>query len=327
MTPDKFRTIVTQSESMYDIFDYVGAIASSPRPVLITGEPGTGKELLARSVHAVSRFQKELVAINVAGLDDTMFSDTLFGHVKGAFTSAEQARGGLIKQATGGTLFMDEIGDLAISSQIKLLRLLQEGTYYPLGADDPRQSHARFIVATNADILQQVNAGTFRQDLYDRLKVHHLQIPPLRERKEDLPLLVDHFLENAARDLKKPAPKLPEELYCLLETYDFPGNVRELDAMIFDAVARHQQQDTVLSLETFKSIVCNRNTGPQAGTALTDWLASHPDSPLPTLKEGEQVLIDEALRRSNGNQTLAAGLVGMSREALNKRLRRRFKRG
>ena len=137
---DAFVPIVTQSKAMHAIFRYVEAIAVSRQPVLITGETGTGKELLARSVHTVSRGQGELVAVNVAGLDDTMFSDTLFGHTKGAFTGADQARSGLITQAADGTLFLDEIGDLAIPSQVKLLRLLQEGTYYPLGADNPRQS-------------------------------------------------------------------------------------------------------------------------------------------------------------------------------------------
>ena len=156
---DAFVPIVTQSKAMHAIFRYVEAIAPSRQPVLVTGETGTGKELLARSVHTVSHGQGELVAVNVAGLDDTMFSDTLFGHTKGAFTGADQARSGLITQAADGTLFLDEIGDLAIPSQVKLLRLLQEGTYYPLGADNPRQSSARVIVATNVDIVGARQCG------------------------------------------------------------------------------------------------------------------------------------------------------------------------
>ena len=326
MSPDKFGAIVTQSKSMYNIFSYVKAMASSTKPVLITGETGTGKELLAHSVHSESRDKKRLVAVNVAGLDDTMFSDTLFGHTRGAFTGASQARGGLITQAVDGTLFLDEIGDLSIPSQVKLLRLLEDGTYYPLGADSPRKIGARVIVATNADILECVNRGTFRRDLYYRLKAHHLHLPPLRERKEDLPLLVDHFLEKAARDLNKPAPAPAPELYRLLETYDFPGNVRELDGMIADAVTRHQEQDAVLSLDTFKSIVRDRDHRLQTGAAdLADWLASRPNHPLPTLKEAEQVLIKEALQRANGNQTLAAKLIGVIRETLNRRLLRQAK--
>ena len=322
MSPDKFGAIVTRSKLMHDLFSDVEAMASSPKPVLITGETGTGKELLARSVHTVSRGKKRLVAVNVAGLDDTMFSDTLFGHARGAFTDAREARGGLITHAADGTLFLDEIGDLSIPSQVKLLRLLEDGTYYPLGTDNPREIRARVIVATNADILRRVDDGTFRRDLYYRLKTHHLHLPPLRERKEDLPLLVDHFLEKAARVLKKPAPAPPVELYRLLEKYAFPGNVRELDSMIFGAVTRHQEQNAVLSLETFRATVYDPSNSPQASAALADWLASCPDDALPTLKEAEQALIAETLRRKEGNQTAAAGLLGLTREALNKRLSR-----
>lgn len=320
---DAFTPVVTQSKAMHAIFRYVEAIAPSRQPVLITGETGTGKELLARSVHTVSRGQGELVAVNVAGLDDTMFSDTLFGHTKGAFTGADQARSGLITQASDGTLFLDEIGDLAIPSQVKLLRLLQEGTYYPLGADNPRQSSARVIVATNLDIVERVNAGAFRKDLYYRLRAHHLHVPPLRERQEDLPLLINHFLENAAQVLSKPTPTPPMELYRLLKTYAFPGNVRELEAMIFDAVAQHQ--GGVLSLKTFKSIAFDRRNGPddasQASAPLENLPSLFPDC-LPTLKEAEQALITEALQRADGNQGIAAGMLGLTRQALNKRLTR-----
>ncbi len=320
---DAFAAIVTQSKAMHAIFRYVDAIAPSRQPVLITGETGTGKELLARSVHTVSHGQGELVAVNVAGLDDTMFSDTLFGHTKGAFTGADQTRSGLITQAADGTLFLDEIGDLAIPSQVKLLRLLQEGTYYPLGADNPRQSSARVIVATNVDIVERVNAGAFRKDLYYRLRAHHLHIPPLRERQEDLPLLINHFLEKAAQELGKPTPTPPMELYRLLKTYAFPGNVRELEAMVFDAVAQHQ--GGVLSLKTFRSIAFDRRNGPDdgppAGAALENLSSLFPDR-LPTLKEAEQALIDEALQRADGNQGIAAGMLGLTRQALNKRLTR-----
>lgn len=320
---DAFVPIVTQSKAMHAIFRYVEAIAPSRQPVLVTGETGTGKELLARSVHTVSHGQGELVAVNVAGLDDTMFSDTLFGHTKGAFTGADQARSGLITQAADGTLFLDEIGDLAIPSQVKLLRLLQEGTYYPLGADNPRQSSARVIVATNVDIVERVNAGAFRKDLYYRLRAHHLHIPPLRDRQEDLPLLINHFLENAAQELGKPTPTPPAELYGLLKTYPFPGNVRELEAMIFDAVAQHQ--GGVLSLKTFRSIAFDRRNGPDDGPsaspALENLSSLFPDS-LPTLKEAEQALISEAMQRADGNQGIAAGMLGLTRQALNKRLSR-----
>src|SRR5499426_25023 len=189
-----FAEIVTQNTTMQALFRYIEAIARSPQPVLITGETGTGKELMARAVHRLAAPRGDFVAVNVAGLDDPVFSDTLFGHTRGAFTGADRPREGLITQAEEGTLFLDEIGDLAAVSQVKLLRLLQDGTYYPLGADRPRQSRARVVVATNRDVVQDVHAGTFRPDLYYRLRAHHVQLPPLRVRRDDLPLLVTHCL-------------------------------------------------------------------------------------------------------------------------------------
>jgi hypothetical protein len=165
--------------------------------VLITGESGTGKELVAGALHRLSRRPGELVTVNVAGLDDTLFGDTLFGHTRGAFTSAERARAGLIEAAADGTTFLDEIGDLSASAQVKLLRLLQNGTYYALGADGPRGSRARVIAATNCDLAAAVADGRFRRDLYYRLRTHHLDVPPLRARRDDLPLLVSHFVDVA----------------------------------------------------------------------------------------------------------------------------------
>jgi DNA-binding NtrC family response regulator len=291
--------------------------------VLITGETGTGKELIARALHQLASGHGEFVAVNVAGLDDTVFSDTLFGHTRGAFTGADRPRDGLITQATEGTLFLDEIGDLAAASQVKLLRLLQDGSYYPLGADRPRQSYARTVVATNYDVAQRVAAGLFRKDLYYRLRAHHIQIPPLRARREDLPLLINHFLEKAARALHKPVPTPPLVFYRLLQTYTFSGNVRELEAMVFDAVARHQ--GGLLSLQSFKTAIATGPSAAEDGTepaTLMSLSTLFPDR-LPTLSEAQEALIAEALRRADGHQALAAGMLGVSRQALNKRLMRR----
>ena len=322
--PTAFSAIITQSRAMQAMFRYVEAVATSPQPVLITGETGTGKELLARAAHQLSGAAGELIAVNVAGLDDAMFSDTLFGHEKGAFTSAEQRREGLITQAQGGTLFLDEIGDLSMASQVKLLRLLQEGAYYPLGADRSRRSHARIVAATNYDVVERVNTGLFRKDLYYRLRAHHLHIPPLRERREDIPLLTQHFLEQAAQELGKTAPTPPIELLQLLSTYAFPGNVRELEAMVFDAVAHHPGGN--LSLKRFREVIqCSQplesDGAPQVG--LPTYLRARFPDRLPTLKEAEEALIAEALQRVDGNQGLAANLLGLTRQALNKRLTRR----
>src|SRR5262244_50171 len=319
-----FAEMVTQNQSMQALFRYAEAIARSPQPVLITGETGTGKELMARAVHRLAGLRGDFVAVNVAGLDDQVFSDTLFGHTRGAFTGADRPREGLITRAEEGTLFLDEIGDLAAVSQVKLLRLLQEGTYYPLGADRPRQSRARLVVATNRDVVQDVCTGTFRKDLYYRLRAHHLQLPPLRARRDDLPLLVTHCLAKAAAALHKPAPTPPLTLYQLLNTYAFPGNVRELEAMVFDAVARHQGGS--FSLQAFKDAMgagrCLLAGEPLSSLALPSQSAWDAE-PLPTLKEAEDALVAAALRHADGNQGLAAGLLGVSRQALNKRLRKR----
>ena len=321
---EAFAEIVTQNKSMQALFRYVEAIARSPQPVLITSDTGTGKELMARAVHRLAAPRGEFVAVNVAGLDDQVFSDTLFGHTRGAFTGADRPRDGLITRAEEGTLFLDEIGDLAAVSQVKLLRLLQEGTYYPLGADRPRQSRARLVVATNRDVVQDVQTGTFRKDLYYRLRAHHIQLPPLRARRDDLALLVNHCLAKAAAALHKPVPTPPLALYQLLNAYAFPGNVRELEAMVFDAVARHQGGS--LSLQAFKdAIEATRPlvAGERMSAAALPSQKSWDTEPLPTLKEAEDALITAALRYADGNQGVAAGLLGLSRQALNKRLKRR----
>jgi len=247
---EAFATIKTQNPAMISIMQYLEAIAVSSEPVLITGETGTGKELLAQAVHKISERKGNFVPVNVSGLDDQMFGDTLFGHVKGAFSGADQRREGLLAQAAGGTIFLDEIGDLHETSQIKLLRLLQEGEFYPLGADSPKRSDARIVAATNRDLRAMANAGTFRPDLYYRLFAHQIKIPPLRERNGDISLLLDFFLHDAAKTLGKKKPTYPPELCAYLSAYNFPGNVRELRAMIFDAVARHKQG--VLSIASFR---------------------------------------------------------------------------
>jgi DNA-binding NtrC family response regulator len=319
--PDAFDAIKTQNPSMIALMQYLEAIAGSSEPVLITGETGTGKELLAQSVHKISQRRGSFVPVNVSGLDDQMFTDTLFGHVKGAFSGADQRRGGLLTQADGGTIFLDEIGDLCESSQIKLLRLLQEREFYPLGSDTPRRTDARIVAATNKDLREMVHLGSFRQDLYYRLFAHQIKIPPLRERNGDLALLLDCFLGDAARAFGKKKPTCPPELCSYLAAYGFPGNVRELRAMVFDAVARHSHG--VLSIDSFRRAI---------------GLESHPKAPaldpskrcvvlrlcdeerMPTLDEAETVLIEQALELAHGNQGVAATYLGISRNALNKKI-------
>ncbi len=321
-----FSPIITRSKKMRAIFQYIEAVAKSRKPVFITGETGVGKELIARSVHLASGLEGEHIAVNVAGLDDTMFSDTLFGHRKGAFTGADKGREGLIECASGGTLLLDEIGDLSKSSQVKLLRLLEEGIYYPLGSDVPGKSNARIIACSNQDIQKQIDKGEFRNDLYYRLCAHHIHIPPLRERLQDIPLLLDHFLEEASTSMNKKKPALSPELVTLLSNYHFPGNIRELQAMVHDAVAQHKLGK--LSLDSFKGFIKQRRSLPQS-----ELLSPEEDSSsiknifghFPTLKEMEDHIISEAMKCCDDNQGSAASLLGITRQALNQRLKKKSK--
>jgi DNA-binding NtrC family response regulator len=234
-----------------------------------------------------------------------------------AFTGADSARKGLVEQAAGGTLFLDEIGDLSQASQVKLLRLLEEGEYFAIGDDHPRKAKIRAIVATHSDLAARQKAGAFRRDLFYRLCSHHIHLPPLRERLGDIPILLDQFLDDAAQVLGKSKPTPPPQLRLLLANYSFPGNVRELQSMVFDAVSNHQ--GGVLSMATFQRAM-------QAGTPLprSPGELENPFALLDrclSLREAMQLLIEDALRRSEGNQTLAARLLGISQPALSKRLR------
>ncbi|TVQ39564.1 MAG: sigma-54-dependent Fis family transcriptional regulator [Spirochaetaceae bacterium] len=317
--PEAFSEIVTNSPQMQKLFRYMEAVAGSPKAVLITGESGTGKEMVARVIHRLSQKDGDFVPVNVSGLDDTMFSDTLFGHRRGAFTGADTNRPGLIEQASGGTLFLDEIGDLELGPQVKLLRLLQEREYYPLGADKPQSSDARVIAATNADLNAGQREGSFRKDLYYRLMAHHVHLPPLRHRLEDIPLLVQRFLEETAVTLSKKKPTVPKELYTLLSNYQFPGNVRELQSMIYDAMSRHS--GGILSLSVFRTYI-EEQTG-----AESDALAVEGNQPLsygqrfPTLREVEEFMFSEAMAKAQGNQSIAARLLGVSQSTLSRRLK------
>ena len=316
---EAFSGIVTVSRKMRSLFQYLEAVSGSAEPVLITGETGTGKELLAESIHRLSGRSGEFVPVNVAGLDDALFSDTLFGHRRGAFSGADTSREGMVARAAGGTLFLDEIGDLTPASQVKLLRLLQERQYFPLGSDMAKLSDARILCATHRDLGTRMAEETFRSDLYYRLSVHQVEIPPLRKRREDIPALVTFFATEAASSLDKKPPEAPAELMALLENYHFPGNVRELRAMVFDAVARHKSGPVLAAKSFRKTIKQQINTAP-AGKKNGE--KADQDGKFLTLKEAERQHIEEALRRAGDNQGTAAALLGISRPALNRRLSR-----
>ena len=320
--PAAFDAIITNSKKMRAIFKYIEVIARSDQPILVAGETGVGKELIARAIGALSGRKGAFVTVNAAGLDDNMFSDTLFGHKKGAFTGADQPRDGLISTAAGGTLFLDEIGDLNETSQIKLLRLIQEQEYYPVGSDVLKKTDARLIVATNHDLPTLIASNKFRKDLYYRLCAHHIQIPPLRERREDIPSLLDHFLELSSKALNKTKPVLSREVSALLSTYHFEGNVRELHAMISDAVARYTSG--LLTLDCFVGMASNENNPthmpPMVPSKDVDDAIYGFFGRFPTLKEMEEYLTSSAMTLTNGNQRSAALLLGIARQTLSKRL-------
>ncbi|MCG8633259.1 MAG: sigma-54 dependent transcriptional regulator [Desulfobacterales bacterium] len=317
--PHAFDQIITASREMKRLFSYMESVASSLHPILITGETGTGKELMAKAVHDLHGEDTPFVSVNVAGIDDNAFSDTLFGHIKGAFTGAEDNRPGLIEQAASGTLFLDEIGDLRPESQIKLLRLVQENEYFALGSDVPKLMNARVIVATNQDLNALQDSGKFRKDLYFRLSPHHIHIPPLRERREDIPLLLDYFLDRAAKERGKPAPAYPRELHALLTNYEFPGNVRELEGMVFDALSVHKSK--IMSMQTFKTHIRNTRGTAEEKTAKAALFNFSDFSTLPTMAQAQMLLMKEAVRRSGNNKSMAARMLGISRQRLIRHLK------
>jgi len=319
--PEFFSAFISAGGTMHAIFQYIESVANSSHPILITGESGVGKELIARSIHNASGRKGPLVSVNVAGLDDNVFADTLFGHVKGAYTGADTARNGMVEEAAQGTLFLDEMGDLSIPSQLKLLRILNDGEYFPLGSDRPKRMRARVIVATNQNLPAKIASNEFRKDLYYRLQTHKVHIPPLRERKEDLTPLLDYFLTEASSEMNRRKPTPPKELLNLLTTYAFPGNVRELRSLVYDAVAQHKSG--ILSMTPFlrgmgqDSFDASLSLEPADMNNIFSQLSSLP-SPEQTIK----MLLEEAMKRSKGNQSMAARLLGMSQPALCKRLKR-----
>jgi DNA-binding NtrC family response regulator len=311
--PGVFSGIITKNKRMINIFKYIELIAESMMPALITGEPGCGKELIAPAVHKLSRQKGEYVTISVGGMNDKEFSDTLFDD-----------KNGLLQKAEDGTLFLDEIADIQIPSQVKLLRLLQEGEYYPRHSNKLHKANIRFITATGQNLPALVKEGKFRNDLYHRMKVHHIEIPPLRKRKEDIPLLVEHFLEKAEKVLNKPKPQVPKELYKLLSNYDFPGNIRELAVMVGEALARHESGP--LSLDVFQEKIKEKGVEIDIPTAMTDPGIREKKitfgDPLPTFKEVEEMYIKETLKKVNGKKTTAARIAGLSNKDFANRLRR-----
>jgi len=323
-TTHEFCNIIGRSDAMLELFKMIETIAKTNSTVLITGESGTGKDLVARAVHYNSlRRDHPFVALNCGGLPETLLESELFGHMRGAFTGADTNKKGLVEVAERGTIFLDEIGEMNQAMQVKLLRVLQDRRFRRLGGTEEVQADIRVIAATNQDLEKMVAEGRFREDLYYRINVIQVHLPPLRDRREDVPLLAEHFLAKYAQGVEKPVRAISHEALELLAAYGWPGNVRELENVIERAVAL--EQTPVVLPESLPAQVragggsSVRAVGGSAGTAAG---ATTPSGGLPDLKEGFDLealgeefyrhYIALALERAGGVQSKAAEMLGMS---------------
>jgi DNA-binding NtrC family response regulator len=306
------ENIVGESPAMNEVLDVVRQVAPTPVTVLLQGESGTGKELVARAIHQLSpRSRQPLVTVHCAALSPTLLESELFGHEKGAFTGANERRIGRFEQAQGGTLFLDEIGEIDATIQIKLLRFLGERTFERVGSNKTLTADARLIAATNKNLEELVKAGAFREDLYYRLCVVEIRLPPLRERKSDIPLLAQNFLKEFSRQIGKDVKDFTADALETLINYSWPGNVRELRSALERAVVLcHGDRVTVRDLPA--------TMRPGNGAAATPQrLLAQGDL---TVADAEKQLILRALKDSGGNRTRAAAKIGMSRRTLHRKL-------
>ncbi|MBU1151112.1 MAG: sigma-54 dependent transcriptional regulator [Proteobacteria bacterium] len=305
--------IIYRSGKMGALINMAGRVAASRATVLLQGESGTGKELLARLIHNLSpRSARPIIAVNCGALHENLLESELFGHEKGAFTGATARRIGRFEEADGGTLFLDEIGELSPQVQVKLLRFLQEHEFQRLGGNQTLRTDVRVISATNRDLEQRVKEGAFREDLFYRLNVVMMSIPPLRERKEDIPVLIDHFLKRYAEENRKGIDGLSREAQDLLLKYDYPGNVRELENIIERAVVIARED--VISVEDlpFREGMEEALEGRRAEESLLRG----------SIEELEKKLIVEAMEKAGDHQTRAAELLGISERMLRYKLKK-----
>ncbi len=326
-------SIVGKSAAMQQVFKMVGRVAHSDAPVMITGESGTGKELVARAIHHYSqRSAKSFVAINCAAIPEQLLESELFGHEKGSFTGATGQRAGRFEQSHGGTLFLDEIGDMPLALQGKILRVLQDGEFSRVGGNENLKSDVRIVAATNKNLEQEVTRRTFREDLFYRLNVVRVQLPPLRQRLEDVRLLAEYFLHKVSLQKRLPQPKLSEEAVRVLEAYGWPGNVRELENTIQRACVLATSsillaKDIPLGLVLTDEPVLAQPAaadGPMTTASAIELLlntaTADPDVQLLPWLEREFTL--HALKVTQGNQVRAAKLLGITRATLRKRIER-----
>ncbi len=302
-----FPNIIGKSRKMKDIFEMIGKVAQTNSTILILGENGTGKELVATNMHYhSSRKDSPLITVNCAALPETLIESELFGHEKGAFTGAASKRAGRFERAHKGTIFLDEIGDLPASIQMKLLRVLQDGTFERLGGTETLKVDVRVIAATNRNLEEDIKTGRFREDLYYRLNVIPIRMPPLKERRDDIPLLVDHFLECCNSSMDKCVAMGPDVISALLE-YDFPGNIRELENIIERCVA----------LSTDNTITEDCLPFHMRGTDEPSLLVTLSE----VSSDAEKEHIMKILNTTGGNKTRAAEILGISRKTLWEKLK------
>lgn len=311
----RFDQIISVGEAMEEALNIAGRAAPSKATVLITGESGTGKELIARAIHYASpRKDKPFLAVNCAALSENLLESELFGHEKGAFTGADRQRKGRFEMADQGTLFIDEVGEIPLATQVKLLRVLQEQTFERVGGTVPIKVNVRIVAATNRDLEEMIDTGAFREDLYYRLNVVRLNIPPLRKRKSDIPPLVDYFLKKYTRENEKQIDGISKEAMDQLMKYDFPGNVRELENTIEQAVVLNRggmlvTKDLPMTVRGARGESRKKNLL-EEGTFVE------------RVEAFEKELIDEALEAAQGVQTRAARILGITERHLRYKLKK-----
>ena len=325
----RIPSLIGQAPAMQEVFRSIGRLARSSMTVLITGESGTGKELVARALHQHGpRANKPFVALNTSAIASELLETELFGHERGAFTGADARRIGRFEQADGGTLFLDEIGDMSSALQTRLLRVLAESEFYRVGGQTSINVDVRVIAATNQDLARAVEEGRFREDLYHRLNVIRINTPPLRQRRQDIPMLLGHYLEDAAQELDVPAKTLNSEALDILQSYDWPGNVRQL-------VNATRRMTVTAPGGVIAAIDIPEDLGGRAGKgAQQEWtqslaywaeqeLGSAEQNPLieAALPEFEKTLIRIALEQAKGHRQQAAKLLGWGRNTLTRKIR------
>lgn len=318
--------IIGQSASMKEVFKMIGRVAAADVSVLISGESGTGKELVARAIHRYSdRSEKPFIAINCAAIPDNLLESELFGYEKGAFTDASQNKAGRFEQANGGTLFMDEVADMSLTLQAKLLRVLQEGTFERLGSNKTVNTNVRIVSASNKNLDQAIVEGKFREDLYYRLKVVTITIPPLRMRRDDIPLLVDYFLSRYTSEMKRPDTTISTESLELLHNQSWPGNVRQLENLIRRAILLCKNNvitaDLIQNeLQSDKTAIATAAAN-ESKTWIPDNLEAYEGHLYKhVIEQTEKVLLQKTLQFTRGNQTRAAKILGISRAMLYERM-------